>query len=104
MRALEVRPLLVEQPEPEDAPDSVTTVAAEHRSADTGVIQPRIESANRERDRGEGSRTSNEVQIHIGRIEVIAVPPPAPQRAAAATERRGESLDDYLRRKDRRAR
>jgi hypothetical protein len=36
-----------------------------------------------------------DIQIHIGRIEVIAVPPPAP-RPAATPQRRGQSLDEYL--------
>jgi hypothetical protein len=37
-----------------------------------------------------------DIQIHIGRIEVIATPQPAP-RPAPAPARRGQSLDDYLR-------
>lgn len=36
-----------------------------------------------------------DIQIHIGRIEVIAMPPPA-ARPAAAQVRRGQSLDEYL--------
>jgi hypothetical protein len=44
---------------------------------------------------------SDEIQIHIGRIEVTAVPPPAaapkPKRGA-----KGPSLQDYLGRRDRR--
>jgi hypothetical protein len=43
--------------------------------------------------------TREEIQIHIGRIEVITVPPPA--TAAPATSRsRATSLDDYLRRRN----
>jgi hypothetical protein len=42
-----------------------------------------------------------EIQIHIGRIEVSAMPP-APAPAAVKTPRKSSSLDDYLRRRDRR--
>jgi hypothetical protein len=44
-----------------------------------------------------------DIEIHIGRIEVIAVPPPAP-RVAAASPRRTMSLDDYLKQRNGRAR
>jgi hypothetical protein len=44
-----------------------------------------------------------DIQIHIGRIEVIAVPPPA-ARPAAAPARRGQSLDEYLSRSNGRSR
>jgi hypothetical protein len=47
------------------------------------------------------SRDSEEIQIHIGRIEVIAVSAAAPR---PSPQRRIESLDDYLRRHDRRPR
>jgi len=53
--------------------------------------------------RKEMERGSEDIQIHIGRIEVIAVQPPL-QRAAPAVTRKSESLEDYLRRRDRRAR
>lgn len=41
------------------------------------------------------SREPDEIQIHIGRIEVTAVPP-APVRPAARTERKSINLDEYL--------
>jgi hypothetical protein len=44
----------------------------------------------------------DDIQIHIGRIEVLAVPPPAP-RAASAPDR-SLSLDAYLNRRDGRTR
>jgi hypothetical protein len=44
----------------------------------------------------------DEIQIHIGRIEVTAVPPPAPPPASRPTSR-SVSLDEYLRRRDGRA-
>jgi hypothetical protein len=46
---------------------------------------------------------AEEIQIHIGRIEVIAVPPPA-TRSAAAPARKGQSLDEYLSRSNGRSR
>jgi hypothetical protein len=42
-------------------------------------------------------READEIQIHIGRIEVTAVPPPVNQRASKPT-RKSPSLDDYLKR------
>lgn len=45
----------------------------------------------------------DEIQIHIGRIEVVAVPP-APVAPAACKPKRGApSLDEYLRRSNRRS-
>ena len=38
---------------------------------------------------------ADDIQIHIGRIEVVAVPQPAPRPAPAPT-RKGLSLDEYL--------
>jgi len=47
---------------------------------------------------------STQVNIHIGRVDVIAVPTSAPRPAAAATSaRKPMSLDEYLRRQDGRA-
>jgi hypothetical protein len=46
---------------------------------------------------------AEDIQIHIGRIEVIAVPPPA-ALPAAAPARRGQSLDEYLSRSNGRSR
>jgi hypothetical protein len=51
-----------------------------------------------EPSRAEGG--PDDIQIHIGRVEVIAVPPAAP-RPAAAPARKAMSLDEYLRRRDR---
>jgi hypothetical protein len=46
-----------------------------------------------------GERTNDDIQIHIGRIEVTAVHPPAP--STAKTPDRGPSLDAYLNRRAR---
>jgi hypothetical protein len=48
------------------------------------------------------SREADEIQIHIGRIEVTAVPP-APARPAPVPNRKSPSLDDYLKRRPGRA-
>jgi len=60
-------------------------------------------SRNPIRDIQATSRQGDDIQIHIGRIEVTAVrPAPAPQ-PAARTRRGAPSLDDYLKRRDGRA-
>ncbi|HEX4004736.1 MAG TPA: hypothetical protein VHX60_01045 [Acidobacteriaceae bacterium] len=45
-------------------------------------------------------REPDEIQIHIGRIEVTAVPPPAAQRPTPRDQHKSVSLDDYLRRRN----
>jgi hypothetical protein len=45
-------------------------------------------------------REPDEIQIHIGRIEVTAVQAASPRPAAAKPQRRVPSLDEYLRRRD----
>ena len=46
------------------------------------------------------SRDSDEIEIHIGRIEVTAVHPTPLRTAPAKTPRRAPSLDDYLKQRD----
>ena len=45
----------------------------------------------------------DEIQIHIGRIEVVAVPPAPAQPVSQQAQRITPSLDEYLRRRDRRS-
>jgi hypothetical protein len=56
----------------------------------------------RQRHGAQAAQQPDDIQIHIGRIEVLAVPPPAP-RARQAPDR-SLSLDAYLSRRDGRAR
>ena len=44
----------------------------------------------------------DDIQIHIGRIEVTAVAPPS-AKVAPKAQRKGETLDRYLMRRDGRA-
>jgi hypothetical protein len=46
------------------------------------------------------SRASDEIEIHIGRIEVTAVQPAPTRTTTVKSPRRAPSLDDYLRRRD----
>jgi hypothetical protein len=62
-------------------------------------VEPREQTAGSQESR----RGPEDIHIHIGRIEVVAVPQPV-QRAAPVAARRGESLEEYLKRRDRRAR
>ncbi|HKB14331.1 MAG TPA: hypothetical protein VKD69_26880 [Vicinamibacterales bacterium] len=48
------------------------------------------------------ARQPDDIEIHIGRIEVVAVPPAAPRPQKAAD--RSLNLDEYLSRRDRRPR
>lgn len=54
--------------------------------------------------RGSPTRSEpDEIQIHIGRIEVVAVPPAPAPPASPKPQRHTPSLDEYLRRRDRKA-
>ena len=46
------------------------------------------------------SRSTDEIEIHIGRIEVTAVQPAPTRTTPVKSPRRAPSLDDYLRRRD----
>lgn len=49
------------------------------------------------RARSPGRPAPDEIQIHIGRVEVVALAPPGPPPTPPQRERRALSLDDYLR-------
>jgi hypothetical protein len=77
------------RPRGERAPSSPTMTPAPSR-------EPRRDS----RDAGRAAQRpsgGDDIQIHIGRIEVFAVPPPPRPAAPASPVRRGMSLDDHLR-------
>ena len=65
-----------------------TSVTSDHPKAEKAVSPRRVPQAERE---------ANDIQIHIGRIEVTAVPPP-PARPAVQPVRKSLRLDEYLRR------
>ena len=46
------------------------------------------------------SRASDDIEIHIGRIEITAVQPAPTRTTPVKSPRRAPSLDDYLRRRD----
>ncbi|MFZ0745571.1 MAG: hypothetical protein WAM85_14260 [Terracidiphilus sp.] len=90
----------------------VTAVAprSDRDAQDGGLAEPRMDAAQGALSARATRRESLErgapmppreaaiedIQIHIGRIEVVAVPPPVPRAAASA--RRGMTLDEYLQR------
>jgi len=66
------------------------------------LLRPTIAQSQRKPDVSNRSQSEpDEIQIHIGRIEVSAISPAAAP-TAAKTPRKSSSLDDYLRRRDRR--
>lgn len=64
---------------------------------------PARTAADRERSRASGVPAAphepDEINIHIGRIEVTAAQPPPPRPAAPKPHRKAPSLDEYLRRR-----
>jgi hypothetical protein len=73
-------------------------VAAENLAADT-ALRSEIRSPQHDRPAAAFERASDDIQIHIGRIEVTAVPPPVPR--APKSPDRTPSLDAYLNRRTR---
>jgi len=73
-----------------------------------GSAEPARIAADRGRTRSGGvpaaPREPDEVNIHIGRIEVTAAQPPPLRPAAPKAHRKAPSLDEYLRRRGGRAR
>lgn len=101
---LVLRPLVVEEGRAEAAEFNPQPVARREP-----LPTPRTHPRRQEREahpaaaRKSERNTGEEVQIHIGRIEVIAATPPSPRAAASATSR-STSLEDYLSRRNGRVR
>jgi hypothetical protein len=89
-------PLVLERSAPRSTPQALP--APPTRSA--GQTQSNRGLARQQRP---PPHDTDEIQIHIGRIEVTAVPPP-PVKAAPAPTRKSPSLDEYLKRRPGRAR
>ncbi len=84
----------------------LASVARADEPAPAQVARPPAAAARAPRlTQGERSAANepNEVQIHIGRIEVTAIPQAPMRPAAAAPRRSGMSLDDYLKQRNGRA-
>ena len=70
-------------------------------SPPTAVIgEARESAASSSQSFATPSRASDEIEIHIGRIEVTAVQPAPTRTTPVKSPRRAPSLDDYLRRRD----
>ena len=63
------------------------------------VRRPAVATAQLSNRHHHERRDADDIQINIGRIEVIAVSPPT-QRSTPAPARKGMSLDDYLSRRN----
>lgn len=80
-----------------------TAVASRPTAVSGRALAPRRSPSHRETaqaaQRAQEQREPDEIEIHIGRIEVTAVPPPAQVRLAARPERKAVNLDEYLKRR-----
>jgi hypothetical protein len=70
------------------------------RRVDLGMADQPARGIRRPRDR---LPEKDDIQIHIGRIEVTAIQPAPPRPPPAAPARRAPSLDEYLKRRNGRA-
>jgi len=95
--------LLVREMAQKDASAGNVGAADPEPRAQRDAFPRRAKGAERTQSRQRVESAMQDIEIHIGRIEVIAVPPPAP-RVAAASPRRTMSLDDYLKQRNGRAR
>jgi hypothetical protein len=89
--------LMPESPSRTDGPRAFRSI--------TSPLTPNVRKDVRKEERarvsnssGSPQREADEIQIHIGRIEVTAVPPPTPAPVRAPA-RKSISLDEYLKRK-----
>lgn len=100
----------VDQPAAEMAPETRVTGDASRALIPSapgpfasGAHEHGSERMEASRARPDAQAVPDEIRIHIGRIEVIAVSPPPVTPAAPKPPRRAPSLDEYLRRRDGRA-
>jgi hypothetical protein len=91
------KPLMPESSSRTDGPRAFRPIASPPTPNVRKVVR-KEERARRLNSSGSPQREADEIQIHIGRIEVTAVPPPAPAPVRAPA-RKSISLDEYLKRK-----
>lgn len=89
---------LVEHGAPEVLRPAVRDGSPAHRNMAATDGAPG-QMAQRRMERTAQARQGDEIQIHIGRIEVIAMPPAAP-KSVAVPARKTQSLDEYLRQRN----
>jgi hypothetical protein len=100
---LVLRPIVFEEARMETPQASLQPVTAREPMRRRAIYMAHRETPERLATAKESERTANEeIQIHIGRIEVIASAPPA-ARVARAPTNRSTSLEDYLKRRNGRA-
>jgi len=96
-QAMSYQPL-VAQEKPAPVAGTIPAVAAAAALRVPVAVAPRYPGRRAAAANGGVPRTAptraDDIQIHIGRIEVTAVPPAAPR---PAPPRKGQTLDDYLR-------
>lgn len=82
---------------PEQPPESLALPEAVLPPAP--LLAPRHDSPTQPVRTAERHRAPDEVHVHIGRIEITAVQPPAPAKRASRKGQAPLSLDDYLARR-----
>ena len=87
------------QPGPQPAPAAGVTEVVRQRTPFQPLVSPRpaLVPERHQSPSTPAVEAADEIQIHIGRIEVTAVPPPSP-RAAAPTKPKSLDLGEYLKR------
>jgi hypothetical protein len=84
---------------PRDHPPLIAVPLAP-RPAEPAFARPTQSRAEAAQQVGAHSRASDEIEIHIGRVEIAAVHPAPARTAPAKPTSRAASLDDYLKRRD----
>lgn len=100
--AFEYVPLVADYFASDDTHDSGNS-SQWHALGEAESVAARAKEGEHSEQKQSGARPTSphaeDIQIHIGRIEVVAVPQAAPRPVAAPT-RKGLSLDEYLRRRN----